>query len=271
MDAADILIQLEDHLRPLVASLKGQVEVMDMEADVLAKLGLAPEGWRVMLCADNAESVEPQDLGGWVDFGIAAWVQQPKGLPLAPGKGIHRAGTSGSLPFLSRLALVMQWTRGLALDHPEAQGCPRIFRFRKWEWVRMEDGATLRAAKITFTVTHALNDPDGSLGFAVADGYLYVQTSGGVVRRARLLTFAGEPPATLGVDASGLALFCAEATLYVAAGGAAKRVRLLALPEDVQAPDVLPLPQCGLTWAVANGYLYVGDGNEIRRVRVRDN
>jgi hypothetical protein len=128
MTAATVLNSLAAYLKPLIQNAGGTLEPSGTLEDTLAKLAIAPNGWRCVL-QWNGE----KDLGisrNVTELSILAIIQQPRGLTIDAGLSVS-TGTGTQPSLLDRVEFVCDLVRGATFVHDQLQ---RRFtgRGRKW-------------------------------------------------------------------------------------------------------------------------------------------
>ncbi|HEY1048227.1 MAG TPA: hypothetical protein VGE39_00675, partial [Prosthecobacter sp.] len=227
MTLSALLIALENVLKPLVESAKGDFHVSDTEYDALETLGQAPDRWRVLMCPGGCDSGDSgDDIGGYVSESIQFFIQSPTGMANDSAKGLHRTKPNQGPSYLARKEWLIREVRGLQIEHEEIDmECGRVFRFVGWDWVRVE-GVPWRASRVRFQVRYILTDTDGPdpLPAIVLNGIGYVPP-GGEVGDVLIKTGPGNyavawqtPPVTPGLEIVG-------EYLHVTLDGITKRFR----------------------------------------------
>lgn len=227
MTSATLLQSLEDYLSPLLATEKALLSVAETEEDAIELLSNSPERWRVILTMDGDEAANAGGLnpGGLVKGSLIVWVQAPKGMEARPGRGIHRQSTGGGASFMTRLHWVIRKIRGLQVVHSEV-ACEG-FEYQGWSWLRFEETAAFRTARVRFEILFAhddpATDPDGTAAIVLPSAFritgaadeFYTITLGTTAhgRVPRFEAVSGDPTGT----ATGYAITSAEATFYTIA------------------------------------------------------
>lgn len=137
-----LLIALEDALRPLVEAASGKIQVAKSLEHARQMLSEAPVRWSLILHLEGYTG-HPQSSHGMTYFRIATVIQQRAGLALDRGAAIHRS-SAADVAFLERVEQVSGWMRSFKI--PDGNGAaPEGFTLEEGDWVETEQTALAKS------------------------------------------------------------------------------------------------------------------------------
>ena len=154
-----LLQNIEDALSPLVAGIKGKLDVAEDLDRAMSRLANAPKHWRMILLW-NGYGDHDQARNGMNSHLFTVIIHQNLGMSRVVGKPVHRAGHGNDTQsFMDLLKQVSGWMRALRWPNGHNVVCEGM-ALNDSQWVS-DVPKVSRAHALNFSLDAALEDlPD---------------------------------------------------------------------------------------------------------------